>query len=337
MHTTGRQQPAEMDRPLLEATELQKVYNTDAGQIRAVENISLRVHRGEVVGLLGPNGAGKTTLIKCCLGLVSPTAGRVRVDGTDPFDSPSAASRSVAAVLEGARNVYWRLTVRENLRFFFGLQGRSPTDVDDQCDRVLERVGLRAQADEVARTLSRGMKQRLSLACALVRDTPLLFLDEPTLGLDVEAKTALKDEIARLADEQRGVVVCSHDMGTVRDVCDRVVILDDGRVVGSDEVDALLDAFTKTAYRISFAEGGDADSAVETFDTEWDGDRVTVTLPDNEALYELMDRLRASGAVIEAVETVQPDLAEIFVQITSNDSEAPDTRASHTPAGVTDR
>jgi ABC-2 type transport system ATP-binding protein len=317
MAQTERKQATGTDDSLLRAAQVRKVYRGSAGEITAVDGISLDVSSGEVVGLLGPNGAGKTTLIKCCLGIVSPTDGEITVNGVDPFDSPRAAYRSVAAMLEGARNVYWRLTVRENLRFFAGLQGRRPTKVDGQCDRVLRRVGLTEKADEVARNLSRGMKQKLSLACVLIRDTPLLFLDEPTLGLDVEAKEDLKDEITRLADEEhRGLVVCSHDMDTIRDVCDRVVIVNDGRVVTRNKMDALLDAFQTSAYRLEFAETGDVRSGLDSFRTEWHGERLDVTVPDNKALYNLMEQLRACDAVVDSIETVQPDLGEIFLEIT---------------------
>jgi len=325
--------------PVVEVDGLRKTYAGEEGPITAVEDVSFTIRQGEVVGLLGPNGAGKTTTIKSILGLVEPTDGRVSVNGTDPHRSPAEAYRHVSAVLEGARNVYWRLTVRENLRYFAGLQGIHPNGVRGEFDRLLSLVDLEAKADEEVRSLSRGMQQKACLACALVRDTPVVFLDEPTLGLDVEAARDLRGELRRLAEEEnRTIVLSSHDMDVTQDVCDRVVIINEGRVIAEDRIDALLELFSTQAYRVQLDRPLTRTERLAAFDPEWTGDRTAfeVTLPDSEAFYRLTDRLEAAGARVRDVDSIQPDLEEIFLSIVEHESvaesldeeeEPPSTRA----------
>jgi len=146
------------------------------------------VQKSEVVGLLGPNGAGKTTTIKCLAGLIKPTSGEIYLDGIDALRDQKRALGRVAAVLEGNRNIYWRLTPRENLEFFGGLQGLPLRRVRSYIDEheLLELFDLKGKVNTPARKLSRGMQQKLAVACALVKQTEVLLLDEPTLGLDVE-------------------------------------------------------------------------------------------------------------------------------------------------------
>ena len=153
---TGAATASPDERPPVVAVEgLAKTYGED---VRALDDVSFGIRPGEVVGLLGPNGAGKTTCIKCTLGLVEPTAGRVEVAGVDALERPQAAYSHVGAMLEGARNVYWRLTVRENLEFFAGIAGTPPSAVRARHDELLERLDLTDRTDTAVRDLSRGMK-----------------------------------------------------------------------------------------------------------------------------------------------------------------------------------
>ncbi|MEZ3117038.1 ATP-binding cassette domain-containing protein [Halobaculum sp. MBLA0147] len=326
--TTGRD-----SEPLLSVDGLTKRYETDDGSVTAVDDVSFAVESGSVVGLLGPNGAGKTTTIKCCLGLVEPTAGRIRIGGVDPTRASRATYRHAGAVLEGARNVYWRLTVRENLRFFTGLQGLHPDDRRERHEGLLETLGLSTKADTVANTLSRGMQQKLSIACTLARDTPLVFLDEPTLGLDVSAARDLCAELSRLAaEEDRAVVVSSHDMDVVRRLCDRVVVFDGGRVVVDRPVDSLLRLFRRQAYRIRLASAGTAESALSAFETEWSADTVEVTVEEPDAVYDLVAALERAGATIESMESIEPDLETVFLELTAGDGTGGGDAASTTRA-----
>ena len=305
---------------------LRKEFRTGDDAVTAVDGVSFEIGTGAVVGILGPNGAGKTTLIKSILGMVLPDEGAVRIGGVDVAESPRAAYADVDAMLEGARNDYWRLTVRENLRYFATVSGVDPDSVADRHERLLDRLELAEKADVPVRDLSRGMKQKVSLASVLAGGADVVFLDEPTLGLDVESARTLQRELRRLASEEGlTVVLSSHDMDVVETVCDRVVVMSDGRVVADDAVDALLRS-GDDAHRVRIT-SGDFDrelladlrdrfdvTAVERLDR---GARVEVTT-DSEGLYAVMDRLRARGVTLDRVVTVEPDMEDVFVELTAD-------------------
>ena len=193
--------------PIVSVREIRKEYGSGESGVTAVDDVSLEVEAGTVVGLLGHNGAGKTTTIKMMLGLIEPTAGTVSIAGTDVHRHPKQAFEHVGAVLEGARNVYWRLTVRENLDFFARLGGLDPAEQRDRHDRLLEQLGIADKADTIVNELSRGMKQKVSLASVLARKPDVVFLDEPTLGLDVGSSLELRDEIGRLVKRDEMTVL----------------------------------------------------------------------------------------------------------------------------------
>jgi ABC-2 type transport system ATP-binding protein len=248
------------------------------------------------------------------------------VFGTDVGDGRRAAYADVDAMLEGARNDYWRLTVRENLRYFATIAGVDPDSVRARHDRLLDRLELTAKADTPVRDLSRGMKQKVSLASVLAGGAELVFLDEPTLGLDVESSRTLRRELRRLAREEGlTIVLSSHDMGVIEDVCDRVVMMADGRIVADDTVGALLSGTERDVVRVASADIDDAVVATlrERFDV-----RAVESGPDasdptgvevaaaGDALYDLMDALREAGVTVEDIGTVRPELEDVFVDLT---------------------
>ena len=306
---------------------LRKEFRTGPEAVTAVDGVSFEIESGAVVGVLGPNGAGKTTLIKSILGMVLPDEGEVRIGGIDVAESPRAAYANVDAMLEGARNDYWRLTVRENLRYFATVSGVDPDSVADRHERLLDRLELADKADVAVRDLSRGMKQKVSLASVLASGAEVVFLDEPTLGLDVESARTLQRELRRLASEEGlTVVLSSHDMDVVETVCDRVIVMSDGRVVADDAVDALL-RNGDDAHRVRIT-SGDFDRELlgalrDRFDVtaaeERDpGARVEVTT-DSEGLYAVMSFLRSRGVTLDRVVTVEPDMEDVFVDLTAGD------------------
>ncbi|WP_339103236.1 ABC transporter ATP-binding protein [Haloterrigena salinisoli] len=326
---------SESAAPALAVEGLSKTFGSGDEVVTAVEDVSFTVESGEVIGLLGPNGAGKTTTIKSILGLLLPDEGAVRIHGIDVYDRPKAAYDHVDAMLEGARNDYWRLTVRENLRYFAAIRGRNPDALADRHDELLERLDLAEKADTAVRDLSRGMKQKVSLASVLAGDVSVAFLDEPTLGLDVESSLTLRRELVRLADE-RGLtlVVSSHDMDVIEAVCDRVIIMNEGRVVVDDTVENLLAAFETQGYRVTVrgADGSVLAALRERFDVS-DVERLEdrtrfAVAADSEAFYRLTDALEDHGLEVVAVDTVQPDLEDAFVELTGGGG---------TEAGSTDR
>ncbi|MFT4892138.1 MAG: ABC-2 type transport system ATP-binding protein, partial [Halobacteriales archaeon] len=196
-------------------------------------------------------------------------------------------------------------------------------------DRLLDRFDLAEKADETVKNLSRGQKQKVSLACTLARGTDVVFLDEPTLGLDVEASIELRRELRRLAEEESvTILLSSHDMDVVETVCDRVVILSDGRIIADDPVDDLVGVFETQAYRVTverpvptavrerLEEGFDARNWTET------GDRATfdVTLTDGDTLYEVLDVLRDAGLALLDIDGQDPDLESVFLEVTGSDN-----------------
>ena len=315
------------DEAAIHVDGLAKTFDSGAEAVTAVEDVSFAVEPGEVVGLLGPNGAGKTTMIKSILGLVLPDEGEARVHGTDVHDHPRQAYEHVDAMLEGARNDYWRLTVRENLRYFAAIRGQDPDAVGDRHAALLEHLDLAEKADTAVRDLSRGMKQKVTLASVLAGDVSVAFLDEPTLGLDVESSLKLRRELTRLVDE-RGLtlVLSSHDMEVIEDVCDRVVIMNEGRVIVDDTVEHLLAGFETQGYRITVrgADGTTLDDLRERFDLtdieRVDGRVRFEVAADTATFYRLTDAMEAHGLDLAGVETVQPDLAEAFVEMTGGDA-----------------
>jgi ABC-2 type transport system ATP-binding protein len=309
---------------------LRKVYGDGEDAVEAVEDVSFDVSRGEVVGILGPNGAGKTTTIKSILGLVVPSSGEVTIAGIDAHRNPRKVYRHVGAMLEGARNVYWKLTVRENLEYFAALGGQSVSGSRDRQDELLEAFDLDEKAGKPVNDLSRGQKQKVSLACTLARGTDVVFLDEPTLGLDVEASLELRRELRRLADENDiTVLLSSHDMDVVEEVCDRVVILSDGRVIADDSVAELVRVFETQAYRVTVEEAV-PQSARERLDRQYraenwtrNGDRTSfdVTLADGDDLYAVLDVLRDEDLSLVDIDGQDPDLEDVFLEVTGRDGE----------------
>jgi len=332
--------------PALSVRNLTKTFGDGDSAVRAVDDVSLDVSPGTVVGVLGPNGAGKTTLIKSILGLIIADSGDVEVAGVDVYDDPRSAYGRVGAMLEGARNIYWKLTVRENLEFFAAVGGESPGALRERHDALLEQLSLTGKADTPVNELSRGQKQKASLACALARNVEVAFLDEPTLGLDVESSVDLRAEIRRLADqEDMTIVLSSHDMDVVQEVCDRVVIVSDGAVVADDPVADLVDVFRTFAYRIVVGPNAETDEGtvaleddtrerlresygVEAFESRGDRTAFEVALGDPERFYDLMDDLRAADYTVHEVESVDPDLEEVFLELTGSEESDPASEGS---------
>ncbi|SHG41457.1 ABC transporter ATP-binding protein [Halobaculum gomorrense] len=315
--------PAPDGTPALSVEELSKRFGSGGDAVRAVDDVSFSVERGSVVGLLGPNGAGKTTLIKSVLGTVIPDEGTVRVLGRDAADGRRATYANVDAMLEGARNDYWRLTVRENLRYFATVGGVAPDSVADRHDRLLDRLDLAEKADTPVRELSRGMKQKMSLASVLAGGAKLVFLDEPTLGLDVEGSRTLRRELRRLAEEDDlTVVVSSHDMRVIEDVCDRVIVMSAGAVVADDSVERLLGAVDDYRVRVASEELSpatidDLRGRFDVVDADAGADPPTVEVrTDGDAAYDLFDALRAADVTLDRVDTVEPSLEDVFVRLT---------------------
>ncbi len=219
---------------VISATALTKAY----GSVTAVDHLDLAVDPGEIYGLIGPNGAGKTTLIKMLVGILTPDSGTVSILGCTAFD-PLAKSQTGYMPQEIA--IYPDLTVRENLRFFADVYGLDRDGVDDRIRDVISLTDLREKTNTVASELSGGMRHRLSLACSLLHDPSLLFLDEPTVGIDPELRLSFWSYFKHLAECGKTILISTHYMAEASN-CTRVGMMHLGRIIGEGEPGELVEA-----------------------------------------------------------------------------------------------
>jgi ABC-2 type transport system ATP-binding protein len=220
------------DASPIEARSLVKRY----GELTAVDHVDLTVERGDVFGYLGPNGAGKTTSLRMMLGLIAPSEGAVRLFGRDPNADGARALEGVAGFVEGPR-FYPYLSGRRNLRLLADLDGGAATS---RIDEVLDVVDLRDRAKDRVGGYSHGMRQRLGIAASLLRDPKLLLLDEPTTGLDPAGMRDMRELVKRLAAEGITILLSSHILAEVEELCNRVAIIRKGRIIYEGGLDDLL-------------------------------------------------------------------------------------------------
>ncbi|MEL6350008.1 MAG: ABC transporter ATP-binding protein [Myxococcota bacterium] len=217
---------------MIEVQNLTKRYGT----FEAIREVSFSVARGEVVGFLGPNGAGKSTTMRILCGCIGATAGRATIDGQSVLEHPRAVKRKIGYLPE-TPPLYGAMAVDDYLRFAARIK-----DVDDPAaatDTVIARVGLQEVSHRIIDHLSKGYRQRVGLAQALVHDPDVLVLDEPTSGLDPAQRREIRDLLAELAAGERTVILSSHVLGEIESICERVVIINRGRIIAQDRIDAL--------------------------------------------------------------------------------------------------
>jgi ABC-2 type transport system ATP-binding protein len=222
----------------IEVHELTRTYRSRSGllrrrmkEVRALRGISFEVERGELFGLLGPNGAGKTTTIKILTTLLLPSSGWARVLGLDPVKQAGEVRRRIGHVFGGDRGLYDRLSALDNLRYFADLYRVPVGEKRRRIAELLELVGLDGRERERVETYSRGMRQRLHIARGLLHDPEILFLDEPTIGLDPVGARELRDTIARLRDGGKTILLTTHYMYEADELCQRIAVIADGRFV----------------------------------------------------------------------------------------------------------
>jgi ABC-2 type transport system ATP-binding protein len=225
---------------VVEAQDLHRTYKTHTGTIRrrakeieAVRGVSFSIEKGELFGLLGPNGAGKTTTIKMLITLLIPTSGSARVLGYDVVKDAREVRKRIGYVFGGERGVYERLSGYDNLRYFAELYGVPGRLQKKRIEELLELVGLKGREQERAEGYSRGMKQRLHVARGLLHDPEVLFLDEPTIGLDPVGARELRATIASLTDAGKTILLTTHYMFEADALCDRIAVISQGEIVAT--------------------------------------------------------------------------------------------------------
>jgi ABC-2 type transport system ATP-binding protein len=276
---------------MLKLTEIRKTFNATV----AVDGLSLEIGSGEVFGLLGPNGAGKTTTVNIAVGLLEPDSGSVEIgEGGSPLDPRCRARIGVAPQ---ALALYEELTGEENLTFFGRLQGLSGGGLREKVARALEFVGLTDRGSGRVKTYSGGMQRRLNLAAAMIHDPPILLLDEPTAGVDPQSRNALFENITELRAEGRTVVYTTHYMEEAQRLCDRVGIIDRGRLMACGTVDDLIDAHGGASTLIADCGGGEE-----------------VRIETDDPLSELT-RLN-DARKLKTFRVDRPDLEQVFLNLT---------------------
>jgi ABC-2 type transport system ATP-binding protein len=338
--------PASCAAPAIEVRDLTKLYpvprplwrllltERERGAVQALDRVSFTVAPGEVLGLLGPNGAGKTTLINILCTLLTPTSGKVQVGGHDVRTAPHLVRKLIGLVTSNERSFYWRLTGRQNLQFFAELY-RVPVDkIGRRVDRFLLALNLAEHADRRFDRYSTGIRQRFAIARALLHEPTILFMDEPTKGLDPNASTALLALIREriLPEWTPTIIVTSHNLAEIEALCDRVAIIDHGKLLRIGTIGDLAHSIRSHetyAVQISGVGPGIVTGLAELLGPDCvrvaEGEILTLELGLGDGERSLSTALRYildQGGVIRQCEPVEISLAEIFRQMIPMDHAA---------------
>jgi ABC-2 type transport system ATP-binding protein len=296
--------------------------------VRALEHVDLVVERGECFGLLGPNGAGKSTLIKILTTLLLPTAGRAEVAGFDVEKDPLAVRRRINLVSGGDTSGYGILTVRETLHLFARFYGVPGAEARRRADELMEVVGLTEKADTRLSSLSTGTKQKLNFARGFISDPEIIFLDEPTLGLDVEASRQVRAFIARWVREQphRTVLLTTHYMVEADELCGRVAIIDRGRILALDSPRALKRAVPEEpVFSLSIGVGASGLDGLASIPgvrsvshhahPATGAIELRVIVDEDQVIGEVLGRLKTAGHPVLHLTKMEPTLETVFIHM----------------------
>ena len=287
-------------------------------EIQALDGVSFEIQQGEIHGLLGPNGAGKTTLVKILSTVLLPSAGSAEVLGHDVVRAAPVVRRLIGIVFGGDRGLYGQLTARETLRYWAALYNVPPRETNARVDALLERVGLAGRAHNRVETYSRGMKQRLHLARGLIGNAEVLFLDEPTIGMDPLAAREFRQLVQDLKAKGTTILLTTHDMAEAEAVCDRVSLIDHGRLLAV-ETPAGLARLISQHERIDFAHDdatlipGLQEMAGVSAVIKLDTGLHRVELSNGTALQPVLAYLSTVG--VRYLATSRPSLEEVYVSI----------------------
>jgi ABC-2 type transport system ATP-binding protein len=312
------------------------LFKSEKHQVPALMGVSLEVMQGEIFGLLGPNGAGKTTLIKIITTLLLPTSGEAWVNGYHIQKEENKVRASVGCMLMGERGLYWKLTGRENLEYFGALYHLSTSRRKQRAEEILAMLELADIADRTVETYSSGQKMSLAFGKALINDAPLLVLDEPTNTLDVPSASALRAIVRHLNQQGKTIIYTTHIMAEAETLCDRVAIIDHGKLLALGTIDELKVSLQRD--QVTHIEGvisSRAEEAVRALPfvlqatrTAKDGSTLltVVSARGSENLPALIEALTQGGALIQKLAPEEPTLEDVFIAKTGR-TLAEDTRS----------
>lgn len=318
----------------IEANDLVKVFGTQ----RAVDGVSLAVPQGSVYGVLGPNGAGKTTTIRMLATLLGPDGGSARVFGHDVVAEPGAV-RSLIGVTGQYASVDEDLTATENLMVFSRLLGLGRSAARRRTAELLEEFELTDAANKSLKNFSGGMRRRLDLAAGLIATPPLLFLDEPTTGLDPRTRAQMWETIRRLVRGGTTVLLTTQYLDEADQLADRIAVIDHGRVIADGTADELKASIGGSALQLTLADRSQLETArriiAEVLHTEAqttpEAGRLTAALPDPNGTTDLLIGLRDRAVAVEEITVTKPSLDEVFLTLTGHPAES-DTDTERTAA-----
>ena len=299
----------------VEVINLTKNY----GKVIALDDISFKVKKGSICGILGPNGSGKTTTIKSICNLIIPDSGEIKIYGKDN----GKCTNRISAVFEGSRNLYWRLTPRENLRYFAGIRGLGGKTLEKDIDILLDRFNLTDKKNVSVNNLSRGMQQKVAIAMTLICNTDVILLDEPTLGLDVQSQLDIRNVLNDITSGMdKTILLSTHDMNLVEDICDDVAILNKGKIVAMDNIQSLLDMFKTMKYEIVLSERITEEGKNLLMESGYDfyfadnESKIEIDILNLQDIYKIIEVLKSINVFIKEIKQKDVDFESVYLNFT---------------------
>ncbi|MGC9103761.1 MAG: ATP-binding cassette domain-containing protein [Candidatus Methanodesulfokora sp.] len=301
------------------ARELVKIYRTKKGrrkeEIRALDGVSFKAEKGEIFGLLGPNGAGKTTTVKILSTILTPDSGEAFIDGKSVLKEKEDVRKVIGVTFTVEKGFYNKLTGKENLIYFGVLRGMSFSDARRRADELLDLVGLSDDKNRLFEEYSLGMRAKLAIARTLMHDPPVLILDEPTIGLDPIAARNVRNLLAELRKEGKTILLTTHNMREAEELCDKISMIDRGRIILSGTVNELKRFVGGKIVVIDFLADIEMentikkDNGVSELRIECDkGNEMDI-------MYEALTYLRSKGARVIKAQVEEPSLEDVFVKV----------------------
>ncbi len=313
---------------IVEVSNLTHIYK---GGHKALDNLSFSVEKGEIIGLLGPNGAGKSTAVKLITGILKPTSGSVKVSGHEVSDNLDAI-RKLIGFMPQETALYNDLTAYESLEYHAELYGVPKEQVGDRTTKMLELAGLTHRKDDLVKTYSGGMKRRLALVRSILHDSELLILDEMSLGVDVQSRNLIWNQVRKMKDEGRTVLFCTNYMDEAEALADRVIVIDNGRLVATGTPSDLKRQYVGNYLIEVLIEGLGANQG-----SEWLAEKVKLdvekvsdplnggprtawirSLEGHTDLPLVISRLSDSGLIVKQASMREPSLGDVFLAITGS-------------------
>jgi ABC-2 type transport system ATP-binding protein len=303
---------------ILSVESLRKCY----GDVEVVKEITFRIFRGEFFGLLGPNGAGKTTTIAMLTGLIEPTSGRILIDGYDLFSNPMESKARLGFVPQSFA-LYPTLCARDNLVFFAKIYGLRKSRLKERIVTVLDIVGLKDRANQTVATFSHGMKRRLNIAVGLLHEPPILILDEPTVGVDTQSRNAILETLEGLNKSGVTLLYTTHYIEEAERLCDRVGIMDQGKMIAMDTPAALVRDLGTGIVRIECNTTPDDTlmaqmrhlGSVRVIDDQGRNIHLETDRADH-AARQLLDLMEKRAGMLKTLDIIEPNLETVFIRLT---------------------